>query len=156
MQHSSGTRAGSDAHLIMSFADVPLGSELQLNTPQGVIAGSVFAYDKPSGILVLKETGSHSGVSNLRVLRTDNNVSIISFEKPAAPMSTVLPAVDMERARRREEKAMQQAEMEASRVGVGVSKEAQVCEPERNVLDLHMACLQQELLKHMSPCIGTF
>ena len=110
----------------MSLADVPIGSEVQLNTPQGVISGNMFAYDKPSGVLVLKETGAHSGVSNLRILRTENNVSIISVEKPSTPMDTRLPGVDMERARRREEKAVQQAEMEASRVGVGVTKEAQV------------------------------
>lgn len=110
----------------MSFADVPLGSELQLNTPQGVISGNMFAYDKPSGVLVLKETGAHSGVSNLRILRADNNVTILSVERPATPMDTRLPAIDMERAKKREEKAVQQAEMEASRIGVGVSKEAQV------------------------------
>ena len=89
------------------------------------VSGSVFAFDKPSNVLVLKELGAHSGVSNLRLLKANCVGEVLSVQKPTQPVDLRLPPIDMERSRKREEKALHQAEREASLVGVGVTKEAQ-------------------------------
>ena len=107
------------------MVEFEIGNKVELQTTLGHVVGIVFAFDKSSGVLVLKETGSHSGVSNVRIMKAAEVKKVISSEKPAQPFDTFLPHVDTERCRRREDKAVQQAELEASRVGVGVSKEAQ-------------------------------
>lgn len=89
------------------------------------VSGSVFAFDKPSNVLVLREAGAHSGVANLRLLKASCVGKVLLVRKPTQPVDLRLPYVDVERCRKREEKAMQQAEVDASRVGVGVTKEAQ-------------------------------
>ncbi|KAG2446308.1 hypothetical protein HXX76_000896 [Chlamydomonas incerta] len=103
-----------------------VGNNVKLRTAQGEeVSGQVFAYDQPSSLLVLKEVGAHSGVNNIRIIKTSGVQAVISDAKPDQPFDMELPAVDLERCRKREEKALQQAEFESSRVGEGVTKEAQ-------------------------------
>ncbi|KXZ43037.1 hypothetical protein GPECTOR_106g131 [Gonium pectorale] len=89
------------------------------------VSGVVFAFDKPSNLLVIKENGSHSGVSNIRLIKANGVREVLSSVEPEKPFDLELPHVDLERCRKREEKALQQAELESSRVGHGVTKEAQ-------------------------------
>lgn len=103
-----------------------IGNEVVLRTILGEeAAGTVYAFDKPTNMLLLKETGAHNGVSNLRFLKASCIKEVISQEAPKVPFDLKLPSVDMERCRKREERALQAAEVEASRVGLGVTKEAQ-------------------------------
>jgi hypothetical protein len=50
---------------------------------------------------------------------------IVSAEPPNETFDASLPHVDLERCKKREERALQTAEQEAGRVGEGVTKEAQ-------------------------------
>jgi hypothetical protein len=102
------------------------GARVQLRTKQGEeITATVFEYQPASGTLLLKERGAHNGVVNLRLLNADFVEAMLRCEPPQEPFDLELPPVDLERCKRREEKALRQAEAEYERVGVGVSKEAQ-------------------------------
>lgn len=102
------------------------GSRTVFKTDKGEeISGVVFAHDRNTNCLLLKETGSHSGVCNLRFVNVEFIKEIVSHTPPNDSFDTKLPAVDLERCKRREEKALKQAEAEASKVGVGVTNEAQ-------------------------------
>lgn len=103
-----------------------VGNEVILRTNNGEeVSGCVFAFDRQNNLLVIKENGSHSGVSNLRLLKVSSIREVLSSVQPEQPFDLELPHVDLERCRKREEKALQQAEMESARVGQGVTKEAQ-------------------------------
>ncbi|KAG2490032.1 hypothetical protein HYH03_011497 [Edaphochlamys debaryana] len=106
--------------------DWAVGNNIVLVTQQGEeVRGLVFAFDAPSSLVIIKENGAHSGVSNIRVLNTSGVREVVSSVKPERPMDLTLPLVDLERCRKREERALQQAELESARVGEGVTKEAQ-------------------------------
>ncbi|GIL90261.1 hypothetical protein Vretimale_16338 [Volvox reticuliferus] len=103
-----------------------VGNDVVFRTQGGEeVSGCVFAFDRQNNLLVIKENGSHSGVSNLRIVKANNIREVLSAAQPEKPFDLELPHVDLERCRKREEKALQQAEMESSRVGQGVTKEAQ-------------------------------
>ncbi|PNH04763.1 Protein LSM12 A [Tetrabaena socialis] len=103
-----------------------VGNEVVFRTAAGEeVSGCVFAFDTASNLLIIKENGSHLGVSNLRLLKANSVQEVLSSVKPERPFDLELPAVDLERCRKREEKALQQAELESARVGQGVTKEAQ-------------------------------
>lgn len=40
--------------------------------PQQEISGVIFAYDTVTGIIALKQPGSHGGVTNVRLIRGDH------------------------------------------------------------------------------------
>mmetsp|Transcript_26127 Transcript_26127/g.57106 ORF Transcript_26127/g.57106 Transcript_26127/m.57106 type:complete len:177 (-) Transcript_26127:279-809(-) len=106
--------------------DWVVGCHVTLRTTLGEeITSTIFAYDHASQCLLLKETGSHNGVATLRFLKTSFIKEIVSSQPPQGPVDLSLPYVDLERCKKREEKALQQAELESSRVGAGVTKEAQ-------------------------------
>ncbi|GFR41703.1 hypothetical protein Agub_g2452 [Astrephomene gubernaculifera] len=103
-----------------------VGNNVVFRTQTGEdISGCVFAFDRQSNLLVIKENGSHSGVSNLRMIKASAVREVVSSVQPERPFNLELPHVDLERCRKREEKALQQAELESARVGHGVTKEAQ-------------------------------
>lgn len=118
-----------------------VGDSVVLRTTLGEeISSTVFGYDKATNMLMLRETGAHNGVANLRLLKASFIEKVVSLTK-AAP-GTVdlgpLPPVDMEKGKRREAKALKQAEKEAALVGVGVTKEAQsIFESLRKTLPCH-------------------
>ncbi len=90
------------------------------------ITGTIYGYDAQTSCLLLKETGAHNGVATLRFLKTSFVSEIVSAQKPAQPFDPALPHVDLDKCRKREERALQQAEADSSRVGEGVTKEAQL------------------------------
>lgn len=89
--------------------------------------GTIFAYDEASKVLVLRQPGSHGGVSTLKFIRTNcpDELKILSATRPSELHDPILPYVDLDLCIDREKKALQQAESEAGKVGVGVTKEAQ-------------------------------
>lgn len=109
-----------------STSNWTVGADIALQTTLGEeISATIFAYDAPSDMLLLKEKGSHNGVCNLRLLSGSCVATVISEQQPKGPVDLLLPEVDTERSKKREEKALKQAEADYDRVGVGVSKEAQ-------------------------------
>lgn len=109
-----------------STSNWTVGADIALQTTLGEeISATIFAYDAPSDMLLLKEKGSHNGVCNLRLLSGSCVATVISEQQPKSPVDLLLPEVDTERSKKREEKALKQAEADYDRVGVGVSKEAQ-------------------------------
>lgn len=103
-----------------------VGNEVVLRTSSGEeVAATLFAFDPLTGFLLLKEVGMHNGVANLRFLRTSHVSQLVSNRPPAVPFDMQLPPVDLERCKKREEKALQQAEREASKIKVGVSRQSQ-------------------------------
>lgn len=103
-----------------------VGNAVRLRTTlNDEISGVIFAFEQHSGMLMLKEKGSHNGVANIRLLNVACVAETISDQPAEGPVDSELPVVDLERGRKREEKALKQAEADYDRVGVGVSKEAQ-------------------------------
>ncbi|MEW5308068.1 MAG: hypothetical protein WDW38_000055 [Sanguina aurantia] len=96
-----------------------------LTTSEEQLSCVVFAFDKLTDLLVLKEAGAHAGVTTLRLLRASYVKAVLSCQHPKEPTDLTLPPVDQERCRLREVKALAAAELEASRIGHGVTREAQ-------------------------------
>eukprot|EP00798_Chlamydomonas_sp_ICE-L_P019808 gene19808-26490_t len=103
-----------------------VGNEVVIRTVfEEEAKGIVFAFDKATDMVVLKETGAFNNVSNIRFIKAACVSQVLKNDKPKAPLDLHLPTVSMERCKKREERALQAAEVEASRVGFGVTKEAQ-------------------------------
>lgn len=94
---------------------------------QQVVRGTVVASDAVTATLLLQSPGAHNGVATIIFIRTAFISEILSSEPPppGSPVDTTLPPVDLDRCRKREERALLQAEADASRVGEGVTKGAQ-------------------------------
>lgn len=89
------------------------------------VEGEIFALDTNTNCLVLVQPGSTPFHNTLRLLKLNFLKAVVSSEPPSNPPSTQLPYVDMQRCRDREEKAIRAAEMEANKIGVGVTRQAQ-------------------------------
>eukprot|EP00798_Chlamydomonas_sp_ICE-L_P016063 gene16063-22201_t len=106
--------------------DWHVGNNVSLRTDFGEEAtGTVLAFDRVTDILVLKETGAFNNVSNIRFIKAARISKVLKDFKPPNYVEEPLPQVDIEKCGRREERALKVAELEASRVGLGVTKEAQ-------------------------------
>mmetsp|Transcript_1356 Transcript_1356/g.3682 ORF Transcript_1356/g.3682 Transcript_1356/m.3682 type:complete len:179 (-) Transcript_1356:46-582(-) len=102
------------------------GANVALRTTFGeLVEGMIYGFDKSTNCLLLKEAGAHNGVATLRFLKAAYVSEIVSASRPPAPFEPQLPHVDLERCRKREERALASAAAEAGRVGEGVTKEAQ-------------------------------
>lgn len=89
------------------------------------LSGEVFAYDSGSKTLVLREQGSTPFHHNVRILNCEYITSVTEDAPPGTPFSEELPEVDTERCSARYAKALRTAEVDAAKIGVGVTKEAQ-------------------------------
>lgn len=110
-----------------------VGTQMTLTTSGGQeVSGELFASDADTDFLVVKEPGSHGGVSTLRFIKASTVSGLVKMvePEPAQPGGTgPLPVVDAERSKARKEKSMRQAAMDAARIGDGVTKEAQaICD----------------------------
>jgi len=74
---------------------------------------------------VLREQGSTPFHHNVRILNCEYIASVTEDTPPATPFSDELPEVDTERCSARYAKALRTAEVDAAKIGVGVTKEAQ-------------------------------
>lgn len=106
--------------------ELATGCQVVLRTTLGEeVKATVFAYDRQTNCLLLKEAGSHAGVCNLRFLKANYVKEVISAEPPGPSFDPRLPQVDVDRCKKREEKALKQAELDASKIGENVTNEAQ-------------------------------
>ena len=76
-------------------------------------------------MIVLQEAGSTPFHTNLRIIKQDYIESISECTLPVGEPLEPLPPVDERRCRDREERAVRAAELEAAKIGVGVSEEGQ-------------------------------
>ncbi|KAL3147660.1 hypothetical protein ABBQ32_002413 [Trebouxia sp. C0010 RCD-2024] len=110
----------SDAEAI----DWVVGCNVTVQTKNEEVQGEVFAYDKGSNTVLIRQQGSTPFHSNLRLLKASYIKNVNNVLPPAQPVEP-LPLVDMQRCRDRESKALQAAQAEAAKTGIGVSTEAQ-------------------------------
>eukprot|EP00967_Tisochrysis_lutea_P030379 scaffold35661_cov20-Tisochrysis_lutea.AAC.2 len=71
------------------------------------------------------QPGAHHGVNNVRILNSKNIARMLSDEPPSQPYDPHLPAINLEKCKLREKKALEQAAQQAKRVNSGVTTEAQ-------------------------------
>lgn len=107
-------------------AHVQLELELPGAGSKETVQGTIFAYDVATDRLVVRQPGSTPFHSSLRILKGAHVASVVQL-KPAPSGPEPLPQVDLGRCREREEKAVRAAEAQAAKIGVGVTREAQVC-----------------------------
>ncbi|KNA23245.1 hypothetical protein SOVF_026580 [Spinacia oleracea] len=103
-----------------------IGCVLSIKTTLGDdFEAQVITFDRASNILVLQE-GSKSGPrKNLRLLKA-NYIKEFTFLRQAEdPLDLKNCYLDLSSLQAREESAIRQAEIEAERIGVGVTAEAQ-------------------------------
>ncbi|XAR48045.1 hypothetical protein NMG60_11030746 [Bertholletia excelsa] len=105
-----------------------VGCILSIKTTLGdEFEGQVITFDRPSNVLVLQE-GIKSAMGprrNIRLLKTNYIKEFLYLGQAEDPLDAKKCFLDLSALQSREETAIRQAEIEAERIGVGVSAEAQ-------------------------------
>ncbi|XP_022975869.1 protein LSM12 homolog A [Cucurbita maxima] len=106
--------------------DFSVGSFFSIKTTLGdEFQAQVITFDRPSNILVLQEGSKPGPRRNIRLLKA-NYIKEFSFLGHGEdPLDLKNCCLDLNTLRAREELAIRQAEIEAERIGVGVTGEAQ-------------------------------
>ncbi len=76
-------------------------------------------------MIIVQQPGSTPFHNNLRIIKQSTIESVSKSELPTGKSLEPLPPVDEKRGREREEKAVRAAEIEAAKIGVGVTEEGQ-------------------------------
>ncbi|WOL19860.1 hypothetical protein Cni_G28662 [Canna indica] len=107
--------------------ELAVGCVLSLRTTLGDdFEGQVIAYDRPSNIVVIQEGSSKTGArKNIRLLKANYIKDFTFLKKAEDPLDLNKCYIDLASIQAREEAALRQAEIEAERIGVGVTSEAQ-------------------------------
>ncbi|CAL9041670.1 uncharacterized protein LOC135650176 isoform X2 [Musa acuminata AAA Group] len=107
--------------------ELAVGCVLSLRTTLGdEIEGQIIAYDRPSNILVIQEGSSKAGPRrNIRLLKANYIQDFTYLRKAEDPIDPNKCYIDLAGLQAREEASLRQAEIEAERIGVGVTSEAQ-------------------------------
>jgi len=111
-----------------SGEDFAVGCLLSIKTTLGEeFEGQVITFDRPSNILVLQE-GLKSGSGtrrNIRLLKANYIKEFAFLGHGEDPLDLKKCYLDLNTLQSREESAIRQAELDAERIGVGVTMEAQ-------------------------------
>ncbi|XP_073100884.1 uncharacterized protein [Elaeis guineensis] len=104
-----------------------VGCILAIETTLGdEFEGQIITYDRPSNILVLQEGATKAGTGrNLRLLKANYIKDFTLLGRGEDPLDLKKCYVDLPSIQAREEAALRQAEVEAERIGIGVTSEAQ-------------------------------
>ncbi|KAL0056118.1 hypothetical protein WJX82_007910 [Trebouxia sp. C0006] len=108
----------------VAATDFPVGCTVSVVTQGEQVQGEVFAFDSASDTVLIHQQGSTPFHSNLRLLKVAYLKSVQTGAPAGRPVAP-LPTVDAQRCKDREAKALQAAQAEAAKTGVGVSNEAQ-------------------------------
>ena len=102
-----------------------IGHVVALKTTLGEdIQGELFNYDMKSNCITLKEP-AELPQRTYRVLNTNFIANISSVSSPSSNSSLEVPTVNMDKIKAFETKSLRSAAQDASKIGVGVSKQAQ-------------------------------
>jgi ElaB/YqjD/DUF883 family membrane-anchored ribosome-binding protein len=107
-----------------------LGVEVKIKTTLGEeFEGEIFSYDTTSNCVILIQSSHHSLLKrNYRVLKT-SFIKEIQYlgknENSSVSDLSALPSVNVQKIRAKEEAALRKIREDVSKIGVGVSKEAQ-------------------------------
>ncbi|KAK9750987.1 hypothetical protein RND81_02G234100 [Saponaria officinalis] len=103
-----------------------IGCVLQIKTTLGEdFEAQVITFDRPSNILVFQEGSKNGPRRNIRLLKADYIREFTFLRNGEDPLDIKNCVLDLNSLRAREEAAIRQAELEAERIGVGVTAEAQ-------------------------------
>ncbi|XP_073118119.1 uncharacterized protein [Elaeis guineensis] len=107
--------------------EMAVGCILAIKTTLGdEFEGQIVTYDRPSNILVLQEGTTKPGARrNLRLLKANYIKDFTLLGRGEDPLDPKKCFIDLAAIQAREDAAMRQAEIEAERIGVGVTAEAQ-------------------------------
>ncbi|KAJ3694934.1 hypothetical protein LUZ60_000311 [Juncus effusus] len=108
--------------------DFAVGCILSLHTTLGEdVEGQIIAFDRPSNILKLQEGGTTKAGArrNVRLIKANYIKDFTVIGRGEDPLDLKKCFVDLSLIHAREEAALRQAEIEAERIGVGVTSEAQ-------------------------------
>lgn len=107
--------------------DAAIGSTIRMTLVTGEeVSGEVFTSDKAADVIVLKTAGSKPDQHGLRMISLKAVKDILErTPPPAGYQMEKLPDVLEDRLARREQEAVKAAEVEAERIGQGVTREAQ-------------------------------
>ena len=102
-----------------------IGSEVSIKTTHGdEIKGEVFHYDTKSNSITLKEK-AEKPKKTFRVVNINFIGDITKINSSSTPVNFDLPLVNMDKVKLFEQKSLKTAAQQATKIGVGVSKEAQ-------------------------------
>ncbi|PIA62173.1 hypothetical protein AQUCO_00200286v1 [Aquilegia coerulea] len=87
--------------------------------------GQIITFDRLSNVLVLQEGIKSTPRRNIRLLKANYIKEFCVMGKAEDPLDINECYIDLKTLQAREESAIRQAEMEAERIGVGVTNEAQ-------------------------------
>ncbi len=76
-------------------------------------------------MIIIQQPGSTPFHNNLKIIKESSIESVLEATVPSGKPLDPLPPVDEKRGREREEKAVRAAELEAAKIGVGVTEEGQ-------------------------------
>jgi len=105
-----------------------IGGKVRIKTSLGEdVSGEIFSYDSATNCVVLVQESAHSTLKkSYRILKVNFVKEIEYFGKSeSAEPDLELPLVNIARIRAKEASVLRNLRDEASRIGVGVSKEAQ-------------------------------
>ncbi|XP_010272019.1 PREDICTED: protein LSM12 homolog A [Nelumbo nucifera] len=103
-----------------------VGCLLAIKTTLGEeFEGQIITFDRPSNILVLQEGSKTGPRRNVRFLKANYIKEFNLLGQAEDPLDLKKCYLDLNSLQAREESAIRQAEIEAERIGVGVTSEAQ-------------------------------
>jgi len=124
----AGTGTGRGSGSGAAIASAAIGEEVKLFLQDGtVFTGAVFSYDRKMDCIVLEEPHPQSTLKkDVRIVKLSLVTKIESLTPAPSPEDIQkLPVLTVEKAQQREREALRKAKEELSKIGKGVTPEAQ-------------------------------